>query len=273
MAATAAPTRLGDAVIGAGLLAGSANVIMQLAHPSVGYGVYESRVDSGNLFKHPVKRSRTTVTYLAVVALGTDEERAAYRKAVNVAHAQVRSTGSSPVSYNAFDPKLQLWVAACLYRGFEDVYEAFVGPLAPERAEEIYRHSSVLGTTLQVTEDMWPADRQAFEEYWTGALAEISIDDTVREYLMGVADLKFLPGFVSRALGPVNRFVTTGFLPGVFREQMKLGWTPRDERRFDRLLKAIGLAVRLSPRPVREFPFNAYLWDLRRRLRTGRPLV
>ncbi|AIJ24369.1 oxygenase MpaB family protein [Amycolatopsis methanolica] len=271
--AQAAATRLDDAMIGAGLLAGGANVIMQLAHPSVGYGVYESRVDSGNLFKHPIKRSRTTVTYLAVAALGTDEERKAYRKAVNASHAQVRSTPSSPVSYNAFDPKLQLWVAACLYRGLEDIYEAFIGPLTPEQTEEIYRNSARLGTTLQVKADMWPADRQAFEEYWNEALAEISIDDTVRQHLLDIADLKFLPGFVSRALGPINRFVTTGFLPSRFREEMKLDWTPRDQRRFERVLNAVGLGVRLSPKLLREFPFNAYLWDLRRRLRSGGPLV
>ena len=33
---------------------GAANVIMQLANPGVGYGVsMESKVDSGNLHKHP----------------------------------------------------------------------------------------------------------------------------------------------------------------------------------------------------------------------------
>ena len=36
-------------MLGAAALAGPANVIMQLAMPAVGYGVYESRVDSGNL--------------------------------------------------------------------------------------------------------------------------------------------------------------------------------------------------------------------------------
>lgn len=66
----------------------------------------------GRLFSHPVKRTRTTVTYLAVAVLGTDDERKAYRRAVNKQRAQVRSTESSPVRYNAFDPGLQLWVAA-----------------------------------------------------------------------------------------------------------------------------------------------------------------
>jgi uncharacterized protein (DUF2236 family) len=38
-------------------------------------------------------------------------------------------------------------------------------------------------------------------------------------------------------------------------------------------MQAVALAVRLAPPPVRRFPFNACLLDVRRRLRTGRPLV
>ena len=51
--------------------AGAANVIMQLSWPQVGYGVVESKVDSGDLLKHPWKRARTTFQYLAVAILGT----------------------------------------------------------------------------------------------------------------------------------------------------------------------------------------------------------
>jgi uncharacterized protein (DUF2236 family) len=36
---------------------------MQLSWPEVGYGVMESKVDSGNAMKHPYKRARTTFTY------------------------------------------------------------------------------------------------------------------------------------------------------------------------------------------------------------------
>ncbi|HVW42671.1 MAG TPA: oxygenase MpaB family protein [Amycolatopsis sp.] len=267
------PTRLDDAMTGAALLAGGANVIMQLGHPAVGYGVVESRVESGRLFDHPVKRTRTTLTYLAVAVLGTDEERAAFRRAVNRQHARVRSTGSSPVEYNAMDPELQLWVAACLYRGVEDTYRAFAGPLDPDTAEALYRSSATLGTTLQVRADRWPPDRAAFEEYWEQALDKVSIDDTVREYLHAVATLQFWPAPVRIPLARLNKFVTTGFLPPRFREQMRLPWSPHQQRLFDRLMRAIGVVALRSPRVVREFPYNAYLWDLRRRIRTGRPLV
>jgi len=43
-------------MLGVGLLAGAANVIMQLARPGVGYGVLESRVESGRIDRHPIKR-------------------------------------------------------------------------------------------------------------------------------------------------------------------------------------------------------------------------
>lgn len=111
------------------ILSGAANVIMQLSYPGVGYGVVESRVHSGHVFRHPIKRARTTFTYLAVALLGTPEEKLAYRKAVNGVHAQVYSTEQSPVKYHALDPKLQLWVAACLYVGFADVNRQLGGRL------------------------------------------------------------------------------------------------------------------------------------------------
>ncbi len=114
-----------DGLMGVSLLAGPANVIMQLARPGVGYGVLESRVESGQLDLHPIKLARTTFTYLAVATAGSDAQKAAFRGAVNRAHAQVYSTPDSPVQYNAFDVDLQLWVGACLYKGGLDIHRIF----------------------------------------------------------------------------------------------------------------------------------------------------
>ena len=63
--------RLEDGLMGMALLLGPANVIMQLARPGVGYGVLESRVKRGRIDLHPIKRARTTFTYLAVALAGT----------------------------------------------------------------------------------------------------------------------------------------------------------------------------------------------------------
>jgi len=267
-----------DGLMGVALLAGPANVIMQLARPEVGYGVVESRVESGRTDLHPVKRARTTFTYLAVASRGTDEQKAAYRRAVNKAHAQVFSTDESPVSYNAFDKDLQLWVAACLYKGGVDVFRMFVGEMDDGTADQHYRDSMSMATTLQVPPEMWPADRAAFDKYWQEQLeTKIHIDDTVRGYLYPIAagrpKSSPLPKAVQRRLDSVGLLITTGFLPQRFRDEMRLPWDAGRQRRFDRLIAALRAGNDLAPSVVRQFPFNVLLRDLDWRRRTGRPLV
>ncbi len=46
-------TRVADLPNPAAVLMPASNVIMQLALPGMGYGVLESPVDSGNVYKHP----------------------------------------------------------------------------------------------------------------------------------------------------------------------------------------------------------------------------
>jgi uncharacterized protein (DUF2236 family) len=262
-----------DCLVGAALLGAAANVIMQLSRPAVGHGVVESTVDSGKLLLHPIKRTRTTVSYLAVALVGTDSERRLYRRAVDRSHAPVRSTATSPVTYSAVDPDLQLWVAACLYRGIEDSYRMFVGSLDEEDAETLYRGCARLGTTLQMSRECWPVDRAAFERYWAEALSAVRIDDAVREYLETLMRLRFLPRPLSLLFGPIHGFITTGYLPPTFREAMQLRWSSSQQRRFDRVIACVARLVRLVPGPVRRFPYNAFLRDVRRRLATNRPLV
>jgi uncharacterized protein (DUF2236 family) len=256
---------------GISALAGAANVIMQLSLPAVGYGVAESKVDSGNLFKRPVKRARTTLAYLAVAVNGTPADRKAYRKAVGHSHSQVKSTDASPVKYNAFDPTLQLWVAACLYKGWEDMQYLYGDPEAV--TEEAYQQGALMGTTLQMPRDMWPATRADFQVYWDTTVAGLEIDDTIRDLLLSISKFEFLPRPLSLVIGGFGLFVTTGFLPSEFRDKMGLEWSDRDQRVFDvhnRIARAV--ATRL-PQPLRAFPFNTYLWDVRRRIKAGKPLT
>lgn len=264
-------------MLGVGLLAGAANVIMQLARPGVGYGVMESRVESGRIDRHPIKRARTTFTYLAVAAQGTPEQRAAYRRAVNGAHAQVYSTDESPVSYNAFDPDLQMWVGACMYKGVRDVYEIFVGEIDDAASAQLFEEGIMLGTMLQVPREKWPADQAAFERYWDESVEKTHIDDAVRDFLWPIAAGRMrgvkIPAAIQRKLDDFNLLITGGFLPQRFRDEMKLDWDDDRQRRFDRLMKRIARVNNVLPRVIAQFPFNWMLKDLDWRIRTGRPLV
>ncbi len=258
---------------GVSLLGGPANVVLQLALAPVGYGVKESKVESGSILKRPVKRARTTFTYLSVAMMGTTEEKLAYRRAVNWAHAQVRSDASSGVQYNALDSNLQMWVAACLVYGFLDSYRLLRGFTSEQARHEFYALAMPLGTTLQVKPGQWPADYDAFEAYWQEGLNKLKIDDTIREFLMNLVDLKIAHPVIRRLLGPFPRFVTTGFLPPQVRAEMKLSWSPEQERKFVRFMRTLGMVNRLLPRVIRQFPYNVVMWDFRRRLRKGLPLI
>src|ERR1700753_2104850 len=209
--------QLGDTLMGMALLLGPANVIMQLARPGVGYGVMESRVESGRVDLHPIKRARTTFTYLAVAMAGTDTQKAAFRQAVNRAHAQVYSTPDSPVQYHAFDLDLQLWVAACLYKGGVDFYRMFIGAMDDRAADRHSQEPVALGPTLQLPPEMWPPDRAAFDRYWNEQLDKVRIDDAVRDYLYPIAVGRIqklrLPDVIRRTPEKLGLLRTAGFLP------------------------------------------------------------
>jgi uncharacterized protein (DUF2236 family) len=267
------PRRVADLLNPAGVLLPAANVIMQLSAPGVGYGVLESPVDSGNVYLHPFKRARTTGTYLAAATLGTEADRETIRDAVDTVHAKVRSGIASPLPYNAFDPRLQLWVAACLYRYYVDQQEFLYGPLDDAAADTVYQDAKRLGTTLQVREGMWPADRIAFDEYWKRSMDELRIDPPVREHLYAVASLAFLPWPLRALAGPFNLFATTGFLAPEFRAHMGLPWSESQQRRFDWLLSGLRLADRVIPRQLWILGYRMYLWNMRSRARRGRRIV
>src|SRR4051794_41022203 len=164
------------------------------------------------------------------------------------------------------DPRLQTWVAACLYYGTRDIIEKLHGPLPEAEADALYAHCGRFGTTLQMPADAWPADRAAFDVYWEESLAEVRIDPPVRDFLLRLTLLENLPRPL-RGMGPRNLFVTTGFLPPTFREAMGLSWDEGQQARFDRMLRRAGRVDRALPTALRIFPFNALLGDLRRRIR------
>lgn len=82
-----------------------------------------------------------------------------------------------------------------------------------------------------------------------------------------------LPGPLQRWSESVALLITTGFLPQRFRGEMRLPWDPVRQRRFDRLMAVLRSVNHPVPRLVRRFRFNVLLWDLDRRIGTGRPLV
>ncbi|MGB8195528.1 MAG: oxygenase MpaB family protein [Acidimicrobiales bacterium] len=260
-------------ISGLALAPAGANVIMQLSRLPIGHAIVESKVDSGSLRKHPVKRTRTTLAYIMVALFGTEHERSVMRREVNAQHHFVHSDSDSAIAYDAHDPELQLWVAACMFRGVIDTVAQLRGPVNDEKFASLLSHCGRFATTLQVSPARWPNDRAAFEAYWNAAMREVRVDDVTRSYLRALASLEFLPTPLARALGPSHRFLTMGFLPPTFREQLGLTWTSQQQRRFDTIISFAARANRRLPTPVREFPWNLIERDTRRRIAGGRSVL
>ncbi|MFC8680004.1 oxygenase MpaB family protein [Microbacterium ureisolvens] len=254
------------------LAAGTSNVIMQLSRPAVAYGVMESKVDEGNLFKNPKRRARTTMAYIAVTMLGGAEERAAMRRATNASHARVRSEPGHPVGYDAFDPALQRWVTACLYLGAEHAYERVNGPLEGAFRERFYRQGRVFGTTLQLPPESWPATRDDFEVYWRTEVAGLTMDERTRDYLSRIVRLEYLGRRIPVRVLRLRQRLVAGYLGPEFRALMQLPWTDADARLFERFNRRLARVMRVAPAAVREAPLRRQLRDVRRRLAAGRPL-
>ncbi|MDE3008575.1 MAG: DUF2236 domain-containing protein [Acidobacteriota bacterium] len=258
---------------GLALAPAAANVVMQLSRLPIGHAVAKSRVTSGALRARPLKRTRTTLSYLLVALLGDEDERAWVRREVNRQHRGVFSLDGDEVAYDAFDPDLQLWVAACLYQGAVDAATLIDGPPSEATLDEIYRDCARFATTLQVPAQRWPEDRAAFARYWRSSLALVALDDLTRTYLRDVVSLSFAPRLVRRVLGPAHEFLTIGFLPEEFRRALGLAWSDEHQRRFEKVTRVIARVHRRLPRRVRAFPLNVIWWDTRRRFRRHRPLV
>jgi uncharacterized protein (DUF2236 family) len=266
---------VGDLVSPLGGTINAANVIMQLADPGVGQGVVDSSVDSGRADLHPIKRARTTGTYLAVAVFGNDGDRAFMREAVRKIHARVVSAPGAEVWYSANSPTLQLWVAVCLLKYFLDQHELLHGRLSESEYRSVLRDGATLATTLNVRPEAWPTTRDEYDALWREGVDRISMNDEVREYLTRLCNLSFLEVRLDRIgraahkiFGRDFELITRGALPPEFRKVMHYDWTADDQRRFDRYLRTMRIVHRMTPHAWRLL-WHVYLVDMRARRRLG----
>lgn len=236
-------------------LGAGATVLRQMANPGVGLGVAEHSIT----LLRPLDRLRSTMDYIYVVTLGTDEERRLIAHRVNRAHIPVKST-----QYNALDPQLQLWVAATLYKGAVELYELFHGPLDDVNHEELYQEAAIYGTTLQVDKSMWPKNRAAFEVYWKESQAALEVPDRVRVYVQKLLQGGASPWYI-KILMPMQRFVTRALLTPAQRELFGLSWSATDQKLWRCFTRCVPPFYRLVPRAIRQLPSQIHMRSWRKR--------
>lgn len=261
---SAAKFGLADYVGELALLLGAGSAVAnQLALVGVGRGVAEH----STTLQRPQDRLRTTLTYVYVMTMGTAEERKAVARMVNRAHGPVKGEG-----YSAFDPDLQLWVAATLSYGGEQMYEKTFGPMDEATRERAYRESWVIGTALQVTEEAWPQTRAEFTAYWERMQSELTPDPAVQLYMKRLLS----PSRKQWALAPavlVQSLITRGNLTPRVREVLGLRWTRLDQRLYDGFWAVFRATYPRLPKVVRHAYARSVLRGMRTRMREGRRVI
>ena len=251
--------RLADIGAEGVLLAGAGRaVLLQIANPAIGHAVAEH----SNFAERPLDRLRTPMSYVYAVIYGSPEQLAAMRRSVNRAHAAVRrQADADSKGYNAFDAESQLWVVATLYDTAVTVYEQIHGALDDDSADVIYREYAKIGTALQLPEEMWPADRSAFSEYWNRSLANMKVDDVAVRVARDLLYPSAVPVWL-RLTMPLARLLTAGLLPDSLREDFKLPWDEGRRRRFEQTMRLLAVVNPLLPQRVRRWPRDHYLGQI-----------
>lgn len=238
---------------------GGCAILLQLAHPSVGRGVAEH----SDFASRPYDRLIGTLTYVTAVACGTDDDVREVRRVVGRAHADVRGgvEGAAP-AYTAFDPELQLWVTATLYWTAVHVYERVFGALEAASADRFYREFAVVGTSLQMPQDAWPADREAFAEYWDDAVRKLTVHPSARRVSRELLRAEHAP-FWMRIVMPWARLATVGLLPEDIRAAYGLVLNERNRRRYERMMRVTAAVYPRLPLSVRHIVRDRLLERLR----------
>lgn len=256
---------LGELITEQALLLGAGSTVLyQLADKGTGLGVAEH----STTLQRPVDRLRTTLLFVYMMIHGTDAERQQISRMVNKAHASVRSAGR----YSAYDPELQLWVAATLAHNGIFIYEKTFGPLDEASRERIYRDSQVFGNALQVKPEHWPPTMAEFEDYWERKLDSLTTEPVVQVYAQRLLSPESRPAPL-RPLGRLEDLMSRGNLDPRVREVLGLTWTPAEQRRYDLFWKVFPPLYRLTPRALRHLLARAIIRDTRRRMRRGHRVI
>jgi uncharacterized protein (DUF2236 family) len=246
------------------LLAGGGRaILLQLANPAVGRGVAEH----SDFVERPLSRLHGTMTYLYAVVFGTPTEVAHVRRVVGRAHRPVHGGETSPVPYDAFDPGLQLWVAATLYDSAMQLFERVHGPIDPAHAEAVYQDYALVGASLQMPRDLWPADLASFRRYWDAALGELVVDDVTRRVAHELLHPTTGPWWLSVVM-PLARLVTAGSMPPAVRDAFGLPWSRSARRRYDAVMRLTAAIVPHLPPRLRHVLRDGYLRRLRSAMAT-----
>jgi len=197
-------------------IGGVAAVVLQLAEPRVGSGVWQYTT----FRQHPLERLQRTGHAAMMTVYGPRSRTERMIAGVTRLHARVRGTAPDGRAFCASDPELLEWVHATACFGFLEAYHAYVQPLTLlERdrffseggpAAELYGAHSV------------PQSQSALEALFARMSGQLQPSDVVLEFLRIMQRVPALPAPL-RPLQSVLVKAAIEVIPAGLRDRIGLG--------------------------------------------------
>jgi uncharacterized protein (DUF2236 family) len=234
------------------LLGGVRALLLQVAHPAIADGVARF----SNFEKDAFGRAIRTFLAMGTLYFGNKTQANAVGDRLFRIHSGI--TGSyltregdqnSSRNYTANDPDLLLWVHATLVDTSIRVYEATMGKMPPELAEQFYTESRLAAQIMHVPEAAIPKSLAEFQSYFEQVLqsGDLYLSKYGEATGLAVLDHKIAP---SRAA----RWLAAGMLPDYLCPKWHIQKKAKSEQSVTRFLSRFGFMYRLLPIALRAAP-------------------
>jgi len=211
-------------------------VVLQLAEPRVGAGVWQYT----SFRERPMDRLRRTAHAAMLSVYGPRSGAEAMIAGVNRLHAHIRGTAPDGRAFRADDPEMLQWVHATACFGFVEAYHAYVHPLTTTERDRFYAESAPVARLYGATSP--PESEAALVALFERMHPQLERSDVVAEFLTIIRDIALLP-VVLRPLQHVLTAAAIDLVPSRARERIGLDDAGRLPRWQRKLVRATGRAA------------------------------
>jgi len=177
---------------------GVTGVLLQLAEPRVGAGVWQYT----SFRQRPMDRLRRTAHAAMLTVYGPRSRAEAMIAGVSRMHSRVRGVTPDGRPFRADDPELLEWVHATACFGFLEAYHHYVRPLTAVERDRFYAESAPAAKLYGATSA--PESRGDLASLFERMEAQLHHSDVVNEFLAIVRRMPLLPA----PLRPVQNMLT-----------------------------------------------------------------
>ena len=215
---------------------GIAAVLLQLAEPRVGSGVWQYT----SFRERPVERLRRTAHAAMLSVYGPRSRAEAMIANVTRMHSRVRGTARDGRAFRADDPELIEWVHATACFGFVEAYHAYVHPLTTVERDRFYAESAPIATLYGATSA--PESEAALVALFERMHPQLERSAVVTEFLAIIRNVALLPAPLRR-LQHVLTAAAIQLVPSRARDRIALDDARRLPRWQRELVRATGRAA------------------------------